>query len=217
LFVLAPASRIRAISSLLYRFFFIDLSFPLERSYDFRWYDFRASGHYVRLAYIPSGCLIAEVTLKNSLGFMDKKSLLLGLLGTLAFLASRFEIFLSSNPTKFHSILFSVSGIGAVASLILIFFSAEAILGYSFVGAPYTWLQWIGNRGFSIYLLHGPISKFTILSVASLAPQSGWLLGAQILLYLLCLTTTLFLSNFTYRLIEVRFTARLLKALRLKP
>jgi len=44
LFVLAPASRIRAISSLLYRFFFIDLSFPLERSYDFRWYDFRASG-----------------------------------------------------------------------------------------------------------------------------------------------------------------------------
>jgi len=47
LFVLAPASRIRAISSLLYRFFFIDLSFPLERSYDFRWYDFRASGHQV--------------------------------------------------------------------------------------------------------------------------------------------------------------------------
>jgi hypothetical protein len=29
---------------LLYRFFFIDLSFLLERSYDFRWYDFKASG-----------------------------------------------------------------------------------------------------------------------------------------------------------------------------
>ncbi|MFN7541946.1 MAG: hypothetical protein ACK5TN_04020, partial [Acidobacteriota bacterium] len=44
LFVLAPASKIRAISSLLYRFFFIDLSFHFERSYDFCWYDFRASG-----------------------------------------------------------------------------------------------------------------------------------------------------------------------------
>ncbi|MFN9301080.1 MAG: hypothetical protein ACK6DZ_25645, partial [Acidobacteriota bacterium] len=37
----------RAISSLLYRFFFIDLSFHFERSYDFCWYDFRASGHSV--------------------------------------------------------------------------------------------------------------------------------------------------------------------------
>ncbi|MFN9919581.1 MAG: hypothetical protein ACK555_07365, partial [Acidobacteriota bacterium] len=48
LFVLAPASKIRAISSLLYRFFFIDLSFHFERSYDFCWYDFRASGQCLK-------------------------------------------------------------------------------------------------------------------------------------------------------------------------
>jgi hypothetical protein len=34
---------------LLYRFFFIDLSFLLERSYDFRWYEFKASGHGARV------------------------------------------------------------------------------------------------------------------------------------------------------------------------
>jgi hypothetical protein len=44
LHTLVGGSRIWAIFSLLYNFFFIDLSLPLERSHNFRWYDLGSSG-----------------------------------------------------------------------------------------------------------------------------------------------------------------------------
>jgi len=157
---------------------------------------------FIRMAYIPAGCLISEATLKKKIGFRGASSFWPGLFGCGFLLAARFEIYQFQNPSKLYSFLFVLSGIGAVSGMVLLLFSAEATGFATFKDALSRLLIWIGKRGYSLYLVHGTVIKLVLFGAFSLFPTKQWPILFLIPLFICCFGAALCVATLSYHVLE---------------
>ncbi len=132
-----------------------------------------ASGYSIayRIAYIPLGCLLAEVyTEARAETFAGlKPAWLLG--GMLLLLTVRFELLthrteFAASPNSFLVLVFATGAGLATLSMVGAFrYAADSQPAPTF--SSLKTLEWIGQRGYSIYLFHGPVTKLVIIAIAA--------------------------------------------------
>ena len=170
---------------------------------------------FIRIAYIPAGCLIAEATLKKNIRFQGALAFAQGILGCLCLLIARYELLGNKHPSKLDISLFSFSGIAAVCGIVLLLFSAEVSEWRLYSNHVARILMWIGHRGYSLYLFHGPAIKMVILIAAYWTQTQNWPLQYLIPLGVLCLAAALTIASISYQILEIFLTTMILRRLRL--
>lgn len=95
-----------------------------------------------------------------------------------------------STATPFPGLAALVPTLGTA----LIIIAGDVRLG-AFKGLNATWLSYVGDRSYSIYLWHWPLIVFYTVRVDSLGPADGLALVA----------TTILVSHFSYKYIEERY------------
>ncbi len=168
---------------------------------------------YTRIAYIPAGCMIAEATLKKNIGFRGSLAFWQGAVGCFFLLAARFEIHQIKNPSSYHSLLFSLSGIGAVSGIVLLLFSADAALGKQLNNFAFRLVIWIGKRGYSLYLIHGSVIKLALVGASALFPVQPWGILWLIPLYACIFCLALGTATVSYILLEKNLSSWLMRRL----
>jgi exopolysaccharide production protein ExoZ len=170
---------------------------------------------FIRITYIPAGCLIAEVLLKHKIRLKGSLSFSGGILGCLCLLAARYELLGDQNRSKLDSLLFSVSGIGAVCGIVLLLFSAESTQWQVFSNPISRIIKWVGQRGYSLYLFHGPAIKMVIFIAAYWTQTLNWPMQYLIPLAVVCLAAAFTIASISYQLLETSLTTTILRRLRL--
>jgi peptidoglycan/LPS O-acetylase OafA/YrhL len=136
-----------------------------------------------RTVYIPTGCVLAELLLDNRLQHRSKYWLLALLLCGLL-----------------HPALHLL----ALAALVAVTLSLGRHPQWPTQNPLLHSLSWIGRRGYSVYLLHGPIAKVLVGLTVVLAPTVFKSSMSLVLLYSLALALTLIASQISYYLLELR-------------
>jgi peptidoglycan/LPS O-acetylase OafA/YrhL len=170
---------------------------------------------FIRIAYIPAGCLIAELTLKHKIRFQGALSFAQGILGCFFLLTARYELLRDQNLSRLDSVLFSISGIGAVCGIVLLLFSAEASEWRMFNNPIARISKWLGQRGYSLYLFHGPAIKMVLLFAAYWTQTQNWPLHYLIPLAIGCLVAALTIASISYHVLETSLSAMLVRRFRL--
>lgn len=164
------------------------------------------SRYPIRICYVPLGCLVAEILLSRKLS-PSKDIRLLGLCTgfIVSALAMRFALASQAGnwqlSPKQYTILFW--GCGAVATticVVLALFTSPDLVRNKLL-YPLRALRFVGHRGYSFYLLHGPVTKVVVFLMGSVAST----LGGSITLLMLCFAGSLIGSHWMYRLVEVQF------------
>lgn len=157
-----------------------------------------------RAAYIPAGCMLATLT-RDRACLVVRKTVFAGLLAcVMGLLAIRFVLF--ENPTllspnaSLRQIVFVSLGISSMLLLTLLVISAEQ--KWRFESIPIRFLRFVGRRGYSVYLWHGPVTKIIVGSTAVLTSGVVEERLGFVFVMLVCLCATLIVANVSYRFFE---------------
>lgn len=164
-----------------------------------------ASGHVLahRIAYIPLGCLLAEVYIAGQTEFFRQLRPSTLVAGVLVFLAARFELLAHRAQFAGSQTLFLLMLFGTGAAITMLAMSGafrRAAAGEDAVDSPgLKMLQWVGQRGYSIYLFHGPVAKLVTMAVAA-NKQTGPL--AMLLIVVSSAGLTLLVADLSHKWLE---------------
>lgn len=158
----------------------------------------------VRICYIPLGCAVAEWFLAARPSTLSRRRILLLLLA--AALALLFRYWLSENrlllnlPYREYTLLYW--SFGAAATTIGTSLAVLTSPDHSrrWFQLPLLGLLLLGQRGYSFYLLHGPITKIGTLYL-------GWLCtgaASAVALALFCFSCSLLAAHLMFLFVEIR-------------
>ncbi len=163
----------------------------------------------VRICYIPLGCAVADWFLVGRPSPLPLRRILLLLLT--ATLTLSFRFWLTENrsllnlPHSEYTLLFWSCGATATAigTSLAILTNPDWIRGC--FRLPLRGLLFLGRRGYSFYLLHGPVTKVSAFYL-------GWLCTnatSALALALFCFAGSLIAAHIMFSLVEIRLTAYL--------
>mgnify|MGYP003868166649 CR=1 FL=1 len=154
----------------------------------------------IRVCYIPAGCILAELVMRDQAALTSRWSLLRTLVLGLAFLSLRFA--LESEPGEVRRVLYFFCGLGTVSSLAILSIYWSQIVRVNFQILPLRVLNFIGRRGYSFYLLHGAVTKLFVLVCVATAPGvfAHWFTSASLLL--ICLVVSSVVAEISFQLLE---------------
>lgn len=166
----------------------------------------------VRVCYIPAGCLLCEFYLErhsSKLKLGQQKllviltSLTIGNGLWLYFTGWQPSFFGQALPPETVPLLLLFCGLTGLSSIALLAFSFAENGWMPFRSLPWIWLQKLGKRGYSFYLLHGSITKLSVLILSAALSNyfAFWYVSLMVLLFSLALS--IFCTGLLYHLVEL--------------
>ncbi len=170
----------------------------------------------IRICYIPAGCILAEVVLRDQASLTSRLGLTSAFLAGLTFLSLRFSIELQFASSflqgGMYRLCYFLCGLGAVSSFTMFAIYSSSILNIDYSMLPMRVFNFIGRRGYSFYLLHGPVTKVLVFSVVAFIPD---LLGTPIansVLMSCCLLGTMLAAQLSFYALETKAPTLLVAA-----
>lgn len=160
----------------------------------------------IRICYVPLGCLVAEILLSRKLSpSKDLRFLGLCVGFIVSALAMRFALTSQAAnwqlaPREYTFLFWSCGAVATTIGVVLALYTSQDLVR-NYLLYPLRALRFVGHRGYSFYLLHGPVSKAMVFLMGSVAST----LGGSITLLMICFACSLIASHWMYRLMEVQF------------
>lgn len=161
----------------------------------------------LRMCYIPAGCLMYKLYLTTRADQPRRlywQWLLLVLatavLSKLTLKGSAVELVAGPLETPIFVFLSGLAGVTAVCVLALALADRFPL---HYEKAPLLWLQMLGRRGYSFYLLHGPVTKCTVLIMSGILGKAiaDWWVNLCVLA--LSLTLSVICTDILYNVVEL--------------
>lgn len=166
-----------------------------------------------RVAYIPAGCMLAEVLFRRQWWISRRWHMAALLFIAVVAGMARYSVLHFTAQAGLGAaeiaLCASVFGLTSLSSLTLFFIASGPVLGRRFSSFHSRFLCFVGRRGYSFYLLHGVATKVMVVLVLSSVP--GWLgLGLFPAVFMLfCLGASILAADLSFRVLEVQVPALL--------
>jgi peptidoglycan/LPS O-acetylase OafA/YrhL len=100
-------------------------------------------------------------------------------------------------------LVFFLSGLAAVTAICVSVLLLADRFPMQYNQAPLRWLQKLGRRGYSFYLLHGPVTKATVLIMSAALGRSAGDWRVNLCLLALSLGLSILCTDILYNLVEL--------------